>query len=98
MEIIFNWGFYRMTIDGNKFLESCILPIIALIFLEILWNLFGYSVAWLMWLLKFLILAWAGFRYHNATSGRGVRGYGRGVRAILDNPRDEGVEEKRYTT
>ena len=87
-----------MPIDFEEFLRSCTLPIIALILLEILWNLFGYSVAWLMWLLKLLILGWAGLRYHNATSGRGVRGFGGRARVILDNPRDEGVEEKTYTT
>ena len=59
-----------MRIDLNEFLRTCTLPIGALIVLEIFWNLIGYSVDSLCWFLKFLILAWAGYRYYQGTLGR----------------------------
>ena len=61
-----------MPIDIRSVIEACILPIVALIILEIFWNLVGYYVAPLMWLLKLMILAWAGCRYYMRAQSGGI--------------------------
>jgi len=86
-----------MCIDIRDLFQAIWPSIIALIILEIFWNLAGYSVDSLCWLIKLLILAFAGFRYYTLTSGRPQPTITRGPTAILKNPRDEDVEEKRYS-
>ena len=86
-----------MDIDIRDIIQACFPSIIALIFLEIVWNSVGYSIASLCWLIKLLLLAFAGFRYYNITSRRPPPRLTRGPTAILDNPRDEDAEEKTYT-
>lgn len=60
-----------MDINLKVIVNVCLFPIIALIFLEIIWNLAGYQVEPLMWVAKLALLGWAGFRYISSVRNGG---------------------------
>ena len=55
-----------MDIKLKGIINVCLFPIIALIFLEVIWNLVGYQVEPLMWVAKLALFAWAGFLFVNS--------------------------------